>query len=85
MNGLIYKTMEWCQYEGGRTIRRPKGQGAKDWLVGLSIPNMGDRFVTIDTRTVEHCKTNSVEWQEYLLECNCEQATSLPQLLGLME
>ena len=70
---------------GGGDIRGPKGQGAKDWLVGLSIPNMDDRFVTIDTRPVEHCKTNSVEWQECLLECNFEQATSLPQLLGLME
>ena len=45
---------EWGrQYTGQNTT--------KDWLVGLSIPNMDDGFVTIDTRTLEYCKTNSVD------------------------
>ena len=33
---------------------------ANDWLVGLWILNMDDCFITIDTRTSEYCRTNSV-------------------------
>ena len=56
-NGISLTFDQGQQYVGQKT--------AIDWLVGLSIPNMADHFVTIDTKTLEYCKTNSVDWFWY--------------------
>lgn len=42
-----------------------KWKTTNDWLVGLWILNMDDRFITTDTKTFEYCRTNSVGWLLY--------------------